>query len=129
MLGEALASIQKQVKALMALVPVVHEMKNACDGYNGTTNAEHHMKDTHIQINSGEEDSGDHCNKVSASSCYFEGVAGTSALPELHLQSRITKGIEKLLSEGLVQDKRNELSKKILHPYKLPPPGYLTVQS
>ncbi|GFO27386.1 hypothetical protein PoB_005389100 [Plakobranchus ocellatus] len=58
--GKALASIQEQVKALMALVPMVQEMKSAYDGYVEATNDEHdNMEDTHIQINSEEEDNGD----------------------------------------------------------------------
>ncbi|GFN81282.1 hypothetical protein PoB_000778800 [Plakobranchus ocellatus] len=118
--GEALASIQEQVKALMALVPMVHEMKNAYGGYIEATNDEHLMEDAHIQINSGEEDNGEDFNKANASSSYFEDVAGTSAPRELHLQSHIAKGIEKLLSEGLGKNSRDELSKKYHTPTNCP---------
>ncbi|GFO28654.1 hypothetical protein PoB_005515900 [Plakobranchus ocellatus] len=46
--GKALASIQEQVKALMALVPMVQEMKSAYDGYVEATNDEHdNMEDTY----------------------------------------------------------------------------------
>ncbi|GFN88497.1 hypothetical protein PoB_001500300 [Plakobranchus ocellatus] len=73
-----------------------------------------------IQINCGEEENGDECNKASGSSSYFEDVAGTCAPPELHLQSHIAKGIEKLLSEGLGRDSRDELSKKYHIPTNCP---------
>ncbi|GFO50032.1 hypothetical protein PoB_007653700 [Plakobranchus ocellatus] len=43
-------------------------------------------------------------------------MAVTSAPPELHLQSHITRGIEKLLSEGLGKDSRDELHKKFYAP-------------
>ncbi|GFO18776.1 hypothetical protein PoB_004528100 [Plakobranchus ocellatus] len=72
------------------------------------------MEDMNIQINSGEEDNGDGCNKASTNSSHFEDMADTSALPELHLQSHIAKGIEKHLLEGLGKDSRNELSKNIV---------------
>ncbi|GFN92352.1 reverse transcriptase and recombinase [Plakobranchus ocellatus] len=109
----------------MGLVPVISEMKSAYDSY-----LEDSREESECEGNSGivNDDvagpSGDGKNIPDAvtqdSMLYFDKVAGTSAPSEINVNENISKGVSKILAEGLSRETLKEISKKYAMPSNCP---------
>ncbi|GFO24388.1 Pol polyprotein [Plakobranchus ocellatus] len=113
------------MQVLIGLVPVISEMKSAYDSYLEDSREESECEGNSGIVNddvAGPSGVGENIPDAVTqdSMLYFDKVAGTSAPSEINVNENISKGVSKILAEGLSRETLKEISKKYAMPSNCP---------